>query len=199
MAGLEFETYTSILKNIHGDLSCPPFDPDLINRIAREKDCFILPSVLQGSGQFPSARPQVVEKGKVYPLEEIRAGNVCPGFFRDYARALAVLNLSLAIQTRVTLERIGAGSSRHFYIEGGFRQNEAYQILLGRLYPGTEIYISHLEEATAFGAALAGKAALEQKDPRELAGEFELHAQPVRQAGLDDLTGYMRLFLSGLE
>ncbi|MCK5672836.1 MAG: carbohydrate kinase, partial [Spirochaetales bacterium] len=53
MGGLEFETYTEILKKLHNRDDYPKFDLKLTEQILHESSNFILPGVVKGAGQFP--------------------------------------------------------------------------------------------------------------------------------------------------
>jgi hypothetical protein len=81
------------------------------------------------------------------------------------------------------------------YIEGGFQKNPDYGALLTALYPGSKVYHSSLEEATAFGAALTGKAALDGVEPEDLSGLYEIEKIPVISLSLEGLDRYIEEFM----
>ena len=174
LGGLEFETYTDILKKINERSEFPAFNAEMYNKITKENKDFILPSVTKGTGQFPDSDPKVIEGDKAYTLADIQNGIIIPEFFNNYEYAYAVLNLSLAIQTKVALERTGAKDGVPVFTEGGFRKNDSYNRLLTAFYPNSEIATTNLEEATAFGTALIAKAAYENKDPNEFQNLFSI-------------------------
>lgn len=193
MGGLEFETWSELMKEASGVDSFPDFDPEVYKRIIRKKALFILPSVQKGTGQFPDSEARVVEGDAVFTLDEIRGGKF-PSFFGDFSTAYAVLNLSLAIQSKLALERTGMKNGTDLFVEGGFRKNPDYNALLSAMFPESSVYLTNLEEATAFGAALLGKAGLEGKRPEAFAGLFEIEKIPVNAVGFDGLEKYTRKF-----
>lgn len=198
MAGLEFETYSALIRKTAGTSEVPPFDPENYKKIVRERALFILPSVVRGTGQFPASQPRIVEKGRTTRLEDLRSGKEVPSFFRDAKTAYAVLNLSLAVQTKVALARAGAKDGVTIFTEGGFRKNEDYNRLVTALFPASPVSLTGMDEASAFGAALLAKAAVEGKDPRELAGCFDLEYRPVARFELPGLASYAEAFLERL-
>lgn len=193
MGGLEFETYTDILKPLHSDAPFPPFDPEVYRRVISEKRLFILPGVVQGSGQFPDAVTGAVEDGTFYDLASLQGGTY-PEFFRDYGVAYAVLNLSLAIQTKVALERVGLEPGVSLFTEGGFRNNPDYNQLLTAFFPQSQVALTNIDEATSFGAALIAKSAREKIEPESLGEKFEIETNPVSKATFDGLTDYEQAF-----
>ncbi len=195
MGGIEFEAYDQILREIHGNEELPDFDHDLYERIISEKELFILPSVTPGTGQFPESKARVIEHGKVFNFDNIKQKNNLPSFFNDRETAYAVLNLSLAIQTKISLDRSGMCNEMPLYTEGGFSHNEAYNILISAFYPDSKIYLTNLNEATAFGAAIIGKAALEGKHPSELAKFLKIEKKLVSKSILEHLNEYLCSYL----
>ncbi len=195
MGGLESETYTELFRKLHGAGTYPEIGSEVYAGVLRERQLFILPGVVKGSGQFPDSEPRVFDHGSWYPLAKIRTGEAVPPFFRDYPRALAVLNLSLAIQTRVALERVGLARGVEIFTEGGFRNNMDYNTLLRALSPGSPAFLTDLKEATSFGAALVGKAAREGIDVRTLRDTFEISVQEVPDRGFPGLPDYRDAFL----
>jgi len=196
MGGLEFETYTAILKQVCGRTDFPPYDRERYRRIVSEKRLFILPGVVPGSGQFPDSVSRVVEDGTVFSLEEVRSGAHIPAFFRDYEMAYAVLNLSLALQTRTALERVNLVPGVSLFTEGGFRNNVDYNRLVSTFFPGSPHALTDVSEATSFGAALVGRLAVEQGDPVSLSHTFEIEDTPVPGDTFEGLEEYSSTFYS---
>jgi sugar (pentulose or hexulose) kinase len=194
MGGLEYEAYNAIL-DCGGTANCS-FNDEIYQEIINRRDLFILPGITQGTGQFPESKPRVIEGNTIYDFEDIRNGKKTPGFFKDSRIAYAVLNLSLAIQTKVSLDRVDMKNGLPIFTEGGFSNNEAYNILLGSFYPDSNIYLTNLKEATAFGAALVGKAALEQNHPNIYKELMEIEKIPVRKLRLKGLEEYAEKFLN---
>ena len=196
MGGLEFETYTTILKRLHNTNDLPEYNRSLYQRIIERRSHFILPSVVRGSGQFPAARPRVVEDGSVYELADIQASTRVPAFFNDLPTAYAVLNISLALQTKVALGRIGVKPGVPIYTEGGFRNNLDYNALLSALLPDNRLYLTGMAEATSFGAALTARAMLDGVEPTALGELFEIETFPIKAEEFAGLDAYDAEFLA---
>ncbi len=194
MGGLEFETYTTILKQRFGMASLPDFDPDVYRDVVKTAREFILPAVAPGTGQFPDSVARVVDHDEVFMLEDIRSGARVPELFSNTRRAVAVLNLSLAIQTITALERVGLVPGVTVYTEGGFRNNRDYNALLATLAPESSFRLSGMPEATSFGAAVLGWAAAEGLDVTELASRFDLIDEPVGTIEVPGLDAYVQAF-----
>ncbi|MFH1708209.1 MAG: FGGY-family carbohydrate kinase [Planctomycetota bacterium] len=193
-AGMEFEAYTAVLKARWPGFAFPAFDEARYRRIVNERALFVTPTAAAGTGMFPKSAPRVVAGATVLPLAAIKADpRLLPD--RPVAEDLYVaLNLSLALQTRVALERAGARPGTAIYIEGGFRKNDAYGRLVAALFSGARVAYTGMTEATSFGAALLGKCAVEKRHPRDLAAAFDLAADPVTAAEVPGLTEYAAAF-----
>ena len=190
MGGLEFEAYTTILKEIHGDRPFPEFSADVYRRVIADRRRFVIPGVVQGTGQFPTSTAAVVDGEETFPLADIQSRKRVPAFFEDFEEAYAVVNLSLAVQSKVALERVGIGPGMPVYTEGGFRKNRDYMTLLAGIFPESTQYVTNIEEATAFGAAIVGKLAVdggELSDTRDL---FSISDEPIEPASLGDILSY---------
>jgi sugar (pentulose or hexulose) kinase len=81
------------------------------------------------------------------------------------------------------------------FIEGGFRKDEAYRSLLAALYPESRVALTGMKEATAVGAAMLGKIAVEGIDPAELDRYFDIEFNTVDAPRLDGLQEYTEAFL----
>lgn len=192
--GTEFEAYRTILGNIHGDKPDPSFDPELLEKLIRDRELFILPSIDKGMGIFPDSEPGAVENGTKFDLEKIVSNQMRPSFFNDFDTAMAVLNISLAIQTYCALNMTGFDGMGTVFIEGGFRKNLVYLNLLDALYPKAKIALTEIEEATSFGAAILAKAALTGSTPESIASDFEIKITPISPQPLPSLMDYVAEF-----
>ena len=167
--------------------------------ILRDASEFILPEIVPGSGQFPGSEARAIEATNVYTYDSIEKGKSAPKFLADSARAEAVLNLSLAFQTMVALERTGLKPGERIYTEGGFRNNKAYNALLALALPDNPVYLTDMKEATSFGAALTALAALRGQTPSALGDLFEIRgvqAEPFRGIDRAELEAYRKKWLS---
>lgn len=198
MGGTEYDHYMALLRKMHGDFTVPAFDPQLYGSIIREKRLFILPSVVRGIGQFPQSAPRIIEDGAVYPLEAVESRSRVPAFFEDVDTAHAVLNLSLAVQTKVSFDRADMYDGLPVFTEGGFRKNDAYNAIVSSFYPKSEFSLTNLDEATAYGAAMLGKAAVEDIDITTLRDHLTIDKIPVHPPALHGLTQYYETFVQYL-
>ena len=196
MGGLEFGTYTDILKSIHETDVLPDYDKSLYQRIIDRRRQFIVPGVVPGTGQFPDSRARVVDGGREYDLDAIRSGSVIPPLFQDLPVSYAVLNLSIALQSKVALQRVGLTPGMSIFVEGGFRHNPDYNLLLASFFPDNPVFLTGIEEATSFGTALTAWAAREDAGPERYAPLFEIETFPVHPESFSGITEYEKEFFS---
>jgi L-fuculokinase len=206
LGGMEYEAWTKAIALACG-LSGPgdlpePAEADY-RSVVEARDEFIMPEFVPGSGQFPGSEPRAVQGGADYPYAGIESGASLPPFLKAPRRALAALNLSLALQTLVALERAGAGPATEVYTEGGFRRNQGYNAALAAALSGSgghssgRAFVTDISEATAFGAAMTAVAALEGLKPDALGDRFDIEYKPVSpMRGLGDLEGYRAAWLA---
>ena len=199
LGGLEYETYTDALHARHKRNDWPDYDPSMYESILDNPETFILPTVVPGTGQFPDSVARVIDAGETYPVADIIEGRRWPKAFDDYLKAFALVNLSLAIQTRIALLRVDLTPGTEVFIEGGFRQNHNYGALLGALLPDNPLFLTELEEATSYGAALCGKSLLDGVALESLKDYVSLEKKPIQPAELDGLESYVEAFLTHLE
>ncbi|MDA3937771.1 MAG: FGGY family carbohydrate kinase [Spirochaetia bacterium] len=198
MGGLEFETYTDILKKLHNRYDYPELDIKTTEQILFDRKNFILPGVVKGAGQFPDSEPRIFENNRVYHLSELQNEDHFPEFFNNYEKAYHILVLSLVIQTKVAIERVNAPSNSPIYIEGGFRHNKSYIKLIASIFPNNPVYITNVSEATSFGAALLGKGAYEGKENMELKEFVNIDSRRIESVKIDGFKGYFDTFLNRL-
>ena len=199
LGGLEYSFYSNILMKRHGRSDWPIYDPAMYSNILKERRTFILPTLMPGTGQFPDSVARVVDGDEVFPADEIASGKRWPGVFEVYLRGFALANLSLAIQTRIALRRVGLVPGMKVFIEGGFRQNKNYLALLGALLPDNPIYVTVLEEATSFGSALCAKSLVEEVTLPSLKNYVNLNKRFVESTNLANLEDYADAFMGYLD
>ena len=187
LEGLEYSFYSDMLMKRHGRSDWPIYDPAIYNGILQERRSFILPTIVPGTGQFPDSAARVVDGDEVFPADEMASGKRWPEIFALYQRGFALLNLSLAIQTRIALRRAGLKPGMKVFTEGGFRQNKNYLALLGALLPDNPVYVTALEEATSFGSALCAKSLVDGVELPSLKNHVNLDKRFVRPASLENL------------
>ena len=192
LAGLEFDVYMGMLKERQTWNKYPPFDRSLAEDILARRSEFILPSIIP-FGMFPDSQARIVEGETVYPFGDLAAGKA-PGFFDDFKRSYVILTLSIALQTRVTLERTGLKKGISVFIEGGFSHNEFFTNFIASLCPTAQIFITDLNEASGFGAAMLALSALQATDPKMLRGRFAIKTARLDALSLTGLGEYEKDF-----
>lgn len=203
LGGMEYEAWTTAIAARLGlEPSRLPEAPadDYISVIESSSE-FILPELVPGSGQFPGSASRAVQNSREFLLEDIRKVSEAPAFFADARRAIAVLNLSLALQTLVALERSGLGERTEVFTEGGFRKNQGYNALIATAL-GQRVFLTDIAEATSLGAAMTALSALEDRTPDSLGGLFEIDykaVSPLEGLKADKLLAYRKAWLAALE
>ena len=193
MAGFEYDSFARCFTELFSVLPQSAYDPELYRRVVAEKRCFVLPGIVANSGQYPRSRAAVFIDGNRIEFEQLEAS---PDQFAsiDAEQLYAALNLSLAIQTRVALTRAGLRPGAAVFTEGGFRNNEAYLALLTALLPGNPSYVTSLDEATAFGAAITAKVAYERIAPSAVTGLYDIETRLVPETQLQGIEEYATMF-----
>ncbi|MDR1956013.1 MAG: carbohydrate kinase [Treponema sp.] len=195
LGGQEFETWSRLLMTLHGRQDLPPFNLDRYRSLLAEQKTFLLPELTPGSGQFPRSAPRVIEDGRAYPFAEIAQGNRIPQCFKHYEQGIALLGISLVMQTLTALERTGLTPGTPVFSEGGFRKDQAYHALLAAALPDNQVFLTDITEATALGAAMTVKMALTGKTLRDLAGDFEIAYQEILKPRIPELRSYRDAWL----
>jgi sugar (pentulose or hexulose) kinase len=204
LGGQEFETWSKLLSaTTLPPAACkredsPPYDEALYRKILREADCFLLPELVAGTGQFPGSKPRVVEKDKIWEYNDIVTGNA-PPCFRDYEQGLAILRISLVMQSLAALERTGLQPAADIITEGGFRKDTAYNRVLSSAFRDNRVYLTDIAQATALGAAMTAKTALTGKSLASMAGDFEVDYQEVVKPDMPELFTYRKAWTEQVE
>lgn len=196
LGGMEFEEWSKIIARSSGGSGFPPYDDALYRKVLAERRLFLLPELVPGSGQFPGSKPRYVEDDVEYSIEDIRSGKRVPPSLRDYETGMAALRISLVVQTLVALGRAGLADGAELYTEGGFRKNEAYNLLLSSALPANRAYLTDIAEATALGAAMMAKMALAGSTLADLAGDFEVTYKEVPKREFPELESYRKAWLA---
>ena len=192
LAGLEFDVYMGMLKERHIQKKFPPFDRKLSEDVLARRSEFILPSIIP-FGMFPDSKARIIEGENVYPFGDLAAGRT-PEFFDDFQRSYVILTLSIVLQTRVALERTGLKKGMSVFIEGGFSHNEFFTNLMASFCPTSQFFITDLNEASGFGAALLALSALEATNPKMLRDRFTIKTVRLEPSSLIGLNEYAKDF-----
>ncbi|MDR2393147.1 MAG: carbohydrate kinase [Treponema sp.] len=199
LGGQEFETWSRLLKDIHGRQDLPPFEVAQYRSLLAEKRAFLMPELTPGSGQFPRSIPRVIEDGQTYPFTAIAQGRQIPGVFKRYDQGIALLGISLVMQTLTALERTGLVPGTSIVTEGGFRKDTAYHALLAAALPNNRVFLTDIAEATALGAAMTVKMALTGKKLPDLSADFDIAYQEVLKIDIPELEAYRETWVGYAE
>ena len=194
MGGAERGYYVDILRKFADSDDFMDYDEAVMKKVLSDSKLFLLPGVLPGTGPFPKSKSKIVDGGVEIPAEEVASSSKVPRSLKDPKYAYAALNAALAVQTSEMLKNVGAQPGTTIYLEGGFRKNKGYQACLSALFPDCRIVLSNIPEATAFGAALLGKAALDKRPLEELNGDFEIETANVERSSFAELASYAAKF-----
>ena len=192
LGGQEFETWSKLLMTIHKRDDYPPYDEERCRKMLREENCFLLPELVAGTGQFPGSKPGIKENGKTTAYENIASGTDIPPCFQDYEQGFAALRISLVMQSLAAFDRTGLQPGADIITEGGLRKDEAYNRLLSSAFTDNKVYLTDIAEATALGAAMTAKTALSGKSLSEMAGDFEIDYQEVPKNEMPELFTYRK-------
>jgi len=200
LGGLEFETWSELIQKQHRRNDNPPWNEELYRRILKEKKIFLLPELTQGSGQFPSSRARISDNGKNYYFDDLELA--ADKGFADYETSIAVLRISLVMQTLTALERAGIQKGYDVYTEGGFRKDESYSRLLSSALSENKAFLTDIKEASALGAAIIAKMAVSGdtgKSLESLSEDFKISYNEQEKGSFPELEPYRKAWLSEAE
>lgn len=196
LGGMEFDTWTSLYKKINNTNQIPSYSLESVNRILSDCNTFLLPEVVHGSGQFTSSESGIIEDNIFYSLDTIQDGNKLPSVIKNEKDFIAILNLSLVIQTETALQRAGLKENDKVFTEGGFRKNELYNSLLATILPKNKTYRTSMAEATATGAAMTAIMIMTKQNISELADIIDIEYIPD---SINNFVGYEKYKQKWLE
>ena len=185
--GMEIDTYVKLYQRECRTETFPASGITAAQSLISERNVFIVPEVIPGSGQFPESKPGIFENGIFYPLDDMQKGISMPEILSDRSRFFAALDLSLVIQTETALRRAGLKNGIKVFTEGGFRRNKLYTMLLSSVLKENEIYLTNMKEATSTGCAMTALMALTGKTHTELAPLLTIEKESVPKT---DLSGF---------
>jgi len=189
LGGLEFETWSTLFQKLHGRNDNPQYNDEIYRSILKERKLFLLPELTQGSGQFPLSKARVTIEGKNYFYEKITEK------FADYETCYAILRISLVMQTLTALERAGLKKGYDVFSEGGFRKDESYSRLLSSYLNENKVFLTNINEASALGAAMIAKMAIEGKSLNELAQDLDISYIEQKKENFYELENYRQAWL----
>jgi sugar (pentulose or hexulose) kinase len=194
LGGYEFETWSNCFKQIHHQTNLPGYDEKRYRKVLHEASSFLLPELVAGSGQFSGSRARIVDGQKTFYFETIMKGDV-PACCADYEDAIALLRISLVIQSITALERAGCTENTEIITEGGFRRDEAYNKLLSAAFARNHVLTTDVPEATALGAAMTAYIALTGRAPASLASLINVEYQEAPKTVVPELLSYRLAWL----
>lgn len=195
LGGMETDTYVGLWRNATGKSGYPAADISDVRALLAAKDCFLLPELIAGSGQFPHAQPGIYEKGTFYPTKAMLDGGKMPAVVKNEKRFWAMLVLSLVIQTETALSHAGLKPETEIYTEGGLRKNALYNTVLASILPEHAYYLTDISEATATGSAMCALMALTGKKLQELSDYISINRTKIEPEALSGYEAYKQAWL----
>jgi L-fuculokinase len=193
MGGQERAAWMDLLEG-NGLHALPDFDPGVTASVLETAKEFILPGVMAGTGPFPHSTSRLVVDGNAAALAALQKDASGSPVMANAARLVSVLSCGLAVQSARQLRQTGAKDGMPIYVEGGFRNNRTYQAVLGSLFPTSPLILTELKEATAFGGALLGLAALRGEDPHALKDAFTIQKASSEETRFEAAKAYAAAF-----
>lgn len=184
MGGQEYESYLKI-----ADLE-PGVDAGSLKKVVEEAKLFVTPGMVKGGCIVPGCKPGIHECGQFTPFESLNKDMVL-SLGEAYRSALV---LSLALQTRIALQRLECKSGETVFIEGGFAKNREYCELVAALCPHLKIALTDLVEATAFGTALTAWMMKEKKELADFKDDFSIQPTFIPAGSFPGLNSYADKF-----
>lgn len=189
LGGLEFETWSQLFINQYKKNDIPVWNEDLYRSILKEKKLFLLPELTKGSGQFPESIARISDNGRNYFINSAEKN------FSGFESLFAALRISLVLQTITALERTGIKPGYDIFLEGGFRKDESYNLLLSSYLQENKVFLTDIDEASALGAAMTAKMALNGKSLHDLARDFEVNYIEQKKEKFPELEDYRQVWL----
>ena len=180
IGGYEHDHYSKIIQEkFNTDPKNMSLDTDVVNRIIKRKEDFIMPGLMEAVGQFQKSKPKILGKS----------------FYENPVTAYHLLNLYLALQSYVAISLLLEGRSSDIIVQGGFAKNRIYLSLLSTLFQKNRVIKSAFPETTSLGAAMCGKCAYEGVSPERIALDLRGEEIEKLEVDLDDLREYLDLFV----
>ncbi|MEI6388517.1 MAG: FGGY family carbohydrate kinase [Spirochaetota bacterium] len=200
--GLEYEAWSSLIMSTAGSpndfpLRSGTLPMEIYRKILIECKDFLLPEIIPGVGQFSGSMGRIVAGSVMLEPARLESGRYSLPAHCNCLWSMALLNLSLVIQTCVALRRVGLVAGTRVFTEGGFRHNEDYIRLLSAVLPENPVFVSDIAEASLFGCAITAVAALSGIDPAGVSGRFNIDYRRIEPIGA--LEGFARYCDSFIE
>ena len=145
--GVEHDHYNKLLqKKFGGKPYKTGFNKKLVEEILTNCNCFVMPTLTPGAGQFPNSKPRIINE---------------KFFYRNVETGYTVLCLSLAVQSYFAAKLLVKDEKIPVFVEGGFTNNETYLKVFAGMFKNLQFYTSEIKEATSFGTAICAKSGYE--------------------------------------
>jgi len=178
--GYEHDHYLKlILEKFNIDPRGMVLDIEILEELLREKKDFIMPGLIENTGQFQGSKP----------------GIIGDKFYKDVKKAYHLLNLSLAIQSYIGIRLITDEEKPPIVVLGGFTNNNIYLSILSTLLIQQPVLKSLFSEITGLGAAICCKCAVEDLKPHEIKVKPPLEEIPKLEIDYDALENYVNKFI----
>lgn len=195
VGGMEVDSYVQLYKKASATDEFPSSDEETIQKILSEKKVFVLPEIVQGSGQFPKSKAGILCDETFYPFEDLQSGKSSPKILSDKKMLWAAVVISVVIQTEVALKRAGLTKGTSICTEGGFRKNKLYNSLLAEIFSQNEVCLTNMKEATATGCAMSALMAITGKKLEDFASRIKIERTPITRMNVSGYDAYKEAWL----
>ncbi len=192
LGGMEVDFYVRLFRKVNGlgDDFFPSADIETVRKLLSEKNFFILPELVSGSGQFTGFKGGLWFDGKFYYAEELSSLERIPKILKNEKEFWSALVISCVIQSETSFVRAGLRKGSFVFTEGGFRKNDLYNVLLSSVLSENKVCTTSLKEATALGGALCALMALTGKSLFDFASLINIERNLVEGVNLDGYEEY---------
>ena len=189
LGGMELDFYARLFRKANGknDDFFPVSDMESARKIFSEKNIFVLPELVKGSGQFPDFESGIWQDGVFYSKSDLEKMEKLPPIIHDEKLFWACVVISAVIQSETAFRRAGLSDGTWIFTEGGFRKNRLYNSLLASVLGKNRVCTTSLKEATALGAAMT---AIMARDGKKLSDFEPLIDIEKNTVGGEDAGGY---------
>lgn len=176
--GMELDFYVKLFNRINKNDGLLRSDMKQVQEILHKRDTFVLPEPVEGSGL--NLNSGIVESGEFYSKDNLKrmmmpasmewkfSKTLFPSVLKNQERFFAALVVSMAIQTEISLKRVGIKKETSVFTEGGFGKNVLYNKLIASIFPENNFYVTDIAEATALGSAMSAMLAIKKRPFAEL-------------------------------
>ena len=199
LGGMEFDSYVKLYEKISKDCDFPVTDTAAVRNILKDRNIFVLPELVPGSGQFPESKAGIVFNGRFTSFEAVPDSEELKNLILEKKLFIAAVIISLVIQSQTAFERAGITDDTKVFTEGGFRKNKIYNLLLSSVLKNNLCFTTDISEATSFGCAMTAIMSIEGKNCRDLSSAINIKYNKIEKEDFSDYEEYKKLWLKAAQ